>query len=237
MICIGAFLIAFVFAYWQSDILIVIVLRPLKEAAPTMKLATLSLTEGFMTTMKIALYAALVMTLPVIGWQLWRFVEPGLLPRERRWTKNLVFPIMASFFAGTAFCYYVILPIAVNFFLTDLGNTFTPVFSYGAYVDFTVVFLLAMGIMFQLPLLIALLDAIGIMPVEILRSHRRHAIVVAFILGAIFSPPDVISQTLVSLPLIALLEIGIMLADFFRRHRNNEDLSDTDKQNMEEMGS
>lgn len=233
LLCIGAFVVSFLAAYAFSDRLILFILKPLKDAAPTLKLATLSLTEGFVTTLKLALYAAFILCLPVTLWQCWRFIEPGLVQREKVWFKTLLFPMIGAFFVGTAFCYFAVLPMAIRFFLTDLGNSFQIVFSYGAYVDFSVVFLLIMGLMFQLPLLIALLDSVGLVPVHLLQSHRRHTIVGAFILGAIFSPPDVVSQILVSVPLILLLEAGIQLAHFFRKRQIKDSSREADIQKVE----
>lgn len=219
LLCIGVFLAFFALSWGQSPTLVAIVLRPLKAVNPELRLATLTITEGFLTTLKLSLFAALVATIPIAFWQAWCFIRPGLLAPERRWLGLLFPPMLFAFFGGAAFCYFGILPVAIRFFLADLGNSFSPVFSYAGYVEFTVVFMLAMGAMFQTPLLMALLDGLGILPVERLREHRRYAAVGAFILAAIFSPPDVMSQLMVALPLLLLMEGGIWFTLLCRRQR------------------
>lgn len=233
LLCIGVFLAFFVLAWVQSPKLVAIILHPLKAVNPELRLATLTITEGFLTTLKLALYCALAATFPIAVWQGWRFVEPGLLEPERRWLRFLIPPMFFAFFAGAAFCYFGILPVAIRFFLADLGNSFSPVFSYAGYVEFTLIFMLAMGAMFQTPLLMALLDGVGILPVERLREHRRYAIVGAFIIAAIFSPPDVVSQLLVAAPLLLLIEGGIWFTVLCRRHRFKDPTNVADIQKVE----
>ena len=232
LLCIGVFLAFFVLAWVQSPLLVAFVLHPLKAVNPELRLATLTITEGFLTTLKLALACALVATLPVALWQAWRFIEPGLLEPERHWLRFLFPPMLLAFFFGAAFCYFGVLPLAVRFFLADLGSSFSPVFSYAGYVEFTLVFMLAMGAMFQTPLLMALLDGIGILPVERLREHRRHAVVGAFIVAAVLSPPDIVSQMLVAVPLVLLLEGGIWFT-LACRHRFKDRAPRADIQKVE----
>jgi len=211
------FLAVFAVCYWHSDKIVFWVLFPLKQIAPDLKLSALSLTEAFFTTLKVAAYTSIGISLPFFFWQTWAFVEPGLLPRERFWVKLLFFPMVFSFIAGALFCYFLALPLALRFLISTLENQFTPNFSYSSYVDFASIFILSTGIIFEVPIFLAILDNIGILPAERVVQRRKEGIVVAFILGAIFSPPDVLSQFLVSIPLVFLFEFGIWFSFLLRK--------------------
>lgn len=217
IIAVASVFAGFLAAWAASDSLVPLALHPLKQAVPGLRLVTLSVTEGFVTTIKLSAWAGITLAFPVIVWQVWAFVAPALTPAERPWAMALLVPALFCFAAGAAFCWAVILPPALGFLIAANGADFLPSISYGAYIDFVVVFMLVTGILFELPLLLAFLDAVGILPVERLRSHRRHCIVAAFIVGAIFSPPDVVSQVLVSVPIVLLTEAGIWLS-LLRRH-------------------
>ncbi|HOY69173.1 MAG TPA: twin-arginine translocase subunit TatC, partial [Candidatus Ozemobacteraceae bacterium] len=209
---LAAALAGFLAAWAASDHLIHLALHPLRQAAPHLHLVTLSVTEGFVTTVKLAAWAGLTLAFPVVVWQVWAFVSPALTPSERPWAILLLLPALCCFLIGGLFCWGVVLPPALSFLIAANGTDFQPAFSYGAYIEFVITFMIVTGILFELPLLLAFLDAIGILPVETLRSHRRHAIVAAFVVGAVFSPPDVVSQLLVSVPIVFLTEAGIWLS-------------------------
>lgn len=217
LISVISALAGFLVAWAASGHLIPLALYPLKHVAPEIRLVTLSVTEGFVTTVKLSAWAGITLAFPVVIWQFWLFVAPALTPGERPWALILLVPALFCFAIGAFFCWAVILPPALKFLIAANGADFLPSISYGAYIDFVVVFMLVTGILFELPLLLAFLDAVGILPVEKLRSHRRHCIVIAFIAGAIFSPPDVVSQFLVSVPIVFLTEAGIWLSVLRRR--------------------
>lgn len=217
IIVVASAFTCFLAAWAASGRLIPLALYPLKQVAPEMRLVTLSVTEGFVTTVKLSAWAGITLAFPVIIWQIWAFVSPALTPSERPWAMVLLVPALFCFVLGGFFCWAVLLPPSLGFLIASNGTDFLPSISYGAYIDFVVVFMLVTGILFELPLLLAFLDAIGILPVETLRSHRRHCIVIAFIVGAIFSPPDVVSQVLVSVPIVFLTEAGIWLSVLRRR--------------------
>jgi sec-independent protein translocase protein TatC len=217
LFCLYSFLVVFGLTYWQADFFIRLLLSPIRALRPELKLAALSVTEGFMTTLRVSGYAAFILCLPLFLYQIWRFVEPGLTRREGFWVKVLFFPMMFSFLAGMAFCYLVVLPVSLRFLLESLGSEFAPMFSYAGYVDFTSLFILLMGITFQIPFLIAFLDRTGLFPAERVKSRRKEGIVLCFVLGALVSPPDVFSQFSVALPLILLLEAGIWFSIVLRK--------------------
>ncbi|RCK78468.1 MAG: Twin-arginine translocation protein TatC [Candidatus Ozemobacter sibiricus] len=219
LICLSTFLAAFLIAWWQSERLIRWALAPLQTAMPEARLAALTVTEAFLTTIKLAGVAGLAACSPVIVWQIWRFVAPGLLPQERFWTKVVLLPAMGFFLVGVLFCYHLVLPVALRILLQS-GEFLALTLSYAAFVEFELMFLLVMGMLFELPLLILFLDTTGLFPAERLRAHRRHLVVGAFVVGGVLSPPDVVSQFLVALPLLALAEAGLWLATLARTARS-----------------
>ncbi|MBF0406943.1 MAG: twin-arginine translocase subunit TatC [Candidatus Riflebacteria bacterium] len=213
---------AFFFISWNySDFFASQLIKPLKSCKPDVKLAALSVTETFFTSMKLAFYCSLAFSTPFFLWHSWKFVEPGLKPREKNIANILIIPSMLCFIFGSAFCYLFLLPVSIKFLLTGMGDNFIAVFSYSSYVDFSILFLTLIGIVFQAPLLMIFLDLLGLFPVERMKKNRKITVLGAFIIGAILSPPDVFSQILVSLPLIILIEIGFILINIIRKYIPN----------------
>jgi len=179
-------------------------------------------TEPFWTHIKVAFLAGLLLAVPVIFYELWRFVSPGLLPRERRYAGPFVLLSTFFFLVGSAFCYFVVLPFAMNFLITFDAHL-KPVLSVGQYVDFCIKFLLAFGLVFELPLAITLLSRMGLTTPEFLARNRKYAVLLAFVFAAILTPtPDVFNQTLMAGPMILLYEVGILAAKVFRKRKPEE---------------
>ena len=169
--------------------------------------------EAFWMHMKIALLTGLMLVLPVILHQIWKFISPGLLPHEKRYA--LPFVVLASiFFAfGLLFCFYLVLPFALKFLLTYKTENLKPMISVGNYVDFTSKFLLAFGLIFELPLAIGIAAKMGLVTPQWLSKNRKYAILINFTIAAILTPtPDIFNQTLMALPMCLLYEVGIVAA-------------------------
>ena len=164
----------------------------------------------FVTPLKLAVFAAIVIAMPVLLYQFWAFVAPGLYRRE----KKLAMPILASaialFYVGCAFAYFLVLPAVAKFTtgVAPAGVTVMP--DIGRYLDFALMLFLAFGLSFEVPVAIVILAAIGVVTVSQLASARRYAIVGAFVLAAIFAPPDALSMVLLAVPLCLLYEVGIL---------------------------
>ncbi len=176
-------------------------------------------TEALFASIKISLLTGVVLSLPVMLYQFWKFIEPALLPREQRWAIPL-FCLAASFFAlGLAFCNLVILPLVIRFFVTfGMDRALTPQMAVGTYVDFNVKFLLIFGFAFELPLVLTLLARAGIVSAMLLSQYRRHAIMTAVILSAVITPDATLfTMLLMAVPLIILYEVGIIGARVFGR--------------------
>lgn len=219
--CLAAYMAAFLLCYSQTTLLLRLVMRPLRVNFPEIRLTALTITESFFTTMKLAAWAGLIVVFPVLVWHVWQFVSPGLLPRERRFAAWSLLPMLLLFVAGCCACYFGFLPFILKLMISGMGSDLNANFSYAAYVDFILVSLMISGILCELPLLLVFLDATSIWTVEQAVAYRRHGIVIAFVIGGIFSPPDVISQFLVTIPLLLLMEIGIRLAFFCRNFRTS----------------
>ena len=169
--------------------------------------------EAFMTDLKVGFFGALVVAMPVIAWQTWGFVAPGLYKNERRMVWPFVILSTLLFAVGIALCYYGILPYAIEFFTSyNAKSGVTTQLKVEEYLSFIIRFLVAFGAVFQTPLIIFFLARMGLVTAEGLRHFRRYAIVLGFVLAATITPPDPGSQVAVALPFILLYEIGIVTA-------------------------
>jgi sec-independent protein translocase protein TatC len=185
----------------------------------TTKLIFLSPAEGFWMNMKIAMVAALILALPVIFQQLWSFISPGLHVKEKKYVVPFVLIATVLFLVGGSFCFFIVLPFAMEFLLTyKVGDFMMPMLSVGQYVDFCLKFILAFGAVFELPIIIIFLTKMGFVTPKTLAKHRKYAILIAFIVAALLTPtPDAFNQTLMAVPMIILYEVGILMSRIFIR--------------------
>jgi sec-independent protein translocase protein TatC len=167
---------------------------------------------------------------PFIMYQLWKFISPGLMQKERKYVGFFVFFSSLFFGIGVLFCYFFLLPFAVPFLMTYKTENLIAIIRIGDYIDFILKFLLASGIVFELPLIIVLLSRMGIVNPDTLAKYRKFAFLGAFIIGAILTPtPDVFNQTILSVPIYLLYEIGILAARLFgkRKKPGSKELTET----------
>jgi sec-independent protein translocase protein TatC len=169
--------------------------------------------EAFWMHLKVSFVAALIFALPVIFLQFWKFISPGLLPKEKKYFVPFFFSATLLFSSGAAFCALIVLPFAMTFLLGYKTGNMTPMLSVGSYVDFCLKFILAFGAVFELPLVIIFLTRFGIVTPATLARHRKYAVLMAFIMAAALTPtPDAFNQVLMAIPIIVLYEIGIVLS-------------------------
>lgn len=179
-----------------------------------------TLTEPFMSHMKIGLISGTILAVPVILHQIWKFISPGLLSHERRYAGRFVFFSTIFFGAGVLFCFLFLLPVAIPFLVTYKTEHLKPIIKIGEYIDFTLKFMIASGAVFELPLGMLLLGRMGIITYKTFSGFRKYAFLLSFVLGALITPtPDVFNMTLMSLPIYLLYEFGLFGVRIFGRRK------------------
>jgi sec-independent protein translocase protein TatC len=181
---------------------------------PVEKLVFIAPQEAFIARIKIAFFGGLFLSLPFVLYHIWRFISDGLNPKERKYV--LIFgPLSFVFFVlGAGFGYFIIVPIGIKFLLGFATDSIVPMISLERYVSFVGTLIFAFGIVFQLPLIISFLTKIGVVTPRFLSKRRRYAVVFIFITAAVLTPPDVVTQLFMAVPLLALYEVGIVFSRF-----------------------
>lgn len=175
-----------------------------------------AVTTPFFVPMKVAMLAAFVISLPHTLYQVWSFIAPGLYSHERRFMAPLVVASTLLFFAGMCFAYFLVFPVVFGFIAGTAPEGVAVMTDIGNYLDFVITLFMAFGIAFEVPVAVVLLVYFGLVNIETLKDIRSYVIVGAFVIGAIFTPPDVISQIMLAVPLWLLYEAGILVAGFLR---------------------
>jgi sec-independent protein translocase protein TatC len=178
--------------------------------------------EGWLTYLKTALVAGFFLALPYILWQVWLFVAPGLYKKEKRWALFFVMLTSILFMVGSIFGYFYVFPYAFEFFtgiLQDTSVVFLP--QMNSYLGFVFKLLLAFGVIFELPLIVFVVAMTGLVSIEKLFSFQKYMIVVSFFVAALLTPPDVITQIIMGIPMILLYELGLLCAWIFKRKKKN----------------
>lgn len=169
--------------------------------------------ELFITHLKVSVVLGLVVAFPYIFWEIWRFVSPGLYDRERQAARGVVFVCSALFLSGILFGYYVIAPFAVTFLTTyNIPGIDQALPALSSYINYLIMFTVPAGLIFELPVVAYFFTRIGLITPEFMRAYRRHAFVVILIVAAVITPPDVVTQMLIGIPLYILYEISIIIS-------------------------
>jgi sec-independent protein translocase protein TatC len=175
-----------------------------------------AVTTPFFVPMKVAILAAFVISLPHTLYQVWAFIAPGLYLHERRFMAPIVVVSTLLFFAGMAFAYFLVFPVVFGFIIGTAPESVAVMTDIGNYLDFVITLFIAFGMAFEVPIAVVLLVRFGLVTIKTLKEIRSYIIVGAFVLGAIFTPPDVISQIMLAVPLWLLYEAGILAAGFVK---------------------
>lgn len=220
MVSVTAVLLCSALAYAFSDKLFMILAKPLP---PNTNFAFIRLVEPFFTYLKVSLLTGIFLSSPVIIYQIWAFIAPGLHENERKWVWPIVISSVILFIGGVLFCYFIVLPVGFPFFLSFATDTIRPMLSMDEYFSFITKFLLAFGIVFEIPLFILFLSLLGIVDAKMLSAYRKYAILGIFIVAAILTPtPDAFSQLLMAGPMMLLYEVGIIVARIFGKKATDE---------------
>tara|TARA_R110000765_G_scaffold281195_1_gene378525 strand:- start:522 stop:1298 length:777 start_codon:yes stop_codon:yes gene_type:complete len=225
---VAALVAAFLVSMFFADEIFGILVQPLTDAFPAGegKIIYTKLYEAFFVEIKVAMFAAFFLAFPIISNQLWAFVAPGLYANEKKAFLPFLVATPVLFVAGASLAYFIVMPTAFRFFLGFEGQvgglTQEALPAMGDYLSLVMQFILAFGVCFQLPVLLLLLNRAGIVSRQQLKSVRRYMIVGAFALAAILTPPDVVSQLMLGLPLILLYEVSLLIMWFTERKKGKE---------------
>ena len=204
------------------------VAQPLMSVLPenTSMIAT-DVVAPFFVPIKVAMMAAFLVTLPNTLYQIWAFVAPALYQNEKRLIAPLILSSVTLFFSGMAFCYFLVFPVMFKFFagVTPLGVSMAT--DIDKYLSFILTLFLAFGITFEVPVAVILLNRMGVVPLETLQAARPYIIVISIILAAIFTPPDILSQILLAIPMIVLYELGVLVCRMSGKRENHNENTDT----------
>ena len=224
IICFAAVGIGFVLSYGFKEKLFQILTRPLIGVMqPGDRLIFTGLPEAFFTYLKVSFLSGIILAVPVIFYQFWIFVAPGLYDKEKRMIFPIVFLSTFFFVGGAFFGYFIVFPYGFKFFLGFASETIRPLPSMREYLSFASTLLLAFGLVFELPLIVTFLAKLGIVSVSFLKKNRKYAILLFFTVAAILTPPDVVTQIMMALPLMVLYEISIIGAKVFGKKKPAED--------------
>ncbi|MBM2853222.1 MAG: Sec-independent protein translocase protein TatC [Steroidobacteraceae bacterium] len=216
---IATLVIAVPCLYFANDIFSWLSAPLLAQMPPGTSLIATSVVAPFMTPFKLALLAAFFFAMPVILYQIWAFIAPGLYRHERRFALPLFVSSVVLFYAGAAFAYSVVFPTAFRFFVKTTPEGVRMMTDITQYMDFAVLLFFAFGLAFEIPVATVLLVRTGLVKLQTLTSNRGYVLLAIFIIAAFLTPPDPISQTLMALPMYALFEAGIIMARLLVRAR------------------
>ena len=196
--------------------------RPLqKELPPGSSLIATNITATFTTPFKLAFIFALILAMPYVLYQIWSFVAPGLYKKEQRFARPLLVSSILLFYCGVAFAYWIVFPIIFQFFVSTTPKGVLMMTDITQYMDFVLVMALSFGVAFEVPVAVVLLITTGMVSIEKIARARGYVLIGIFVIAAILTPPDAVSQTIMALPMYLLYEGGIIFARVLMRGKKN----------------
>jgi len=213
-----AVLIAFLPCAYYSNQLFDFLSKPLvSKLPPGQKLIATTVTATFTAPLKLSLVAGLLIAMPYVLYQIWAFVAPGLYRKEKRFAMPLLVSAIILFYLGVAFSYFLVFPLVFRFFVATTPHNVQLMADITNYLKFALTLFVAFGVAFETPVAVVLLVLTGLVSLEKLRSVRGYVLIGVFIIAAILTPPDVLSQTAMALPMYLLYEGGLVFAAIMRR--------------------
>ncbi len=210
--------VCFVVLYAVSDYLFELIRKPIG-----IDLVFLAPAEAFFVYLKISVYMAIFVSVPMILYQAWEFLAPGLLQSERKYTGAFVLSGVIFFLIGATFCYTMVLPYGLSFLIGYGGEGLTPMISVGNYISSVFKLTLAFGTIFEMPIVIVFLTKLGFVDPHTLGEKRSYFIVGSFVAASILTPPDVFTQIIMAVPMILLFELSVIVSKFFVNEKKGED--------------
>lgn len=218
-----AIIVCSIISYRYIDKIVEIITRP----AGKLEFIYLSPPELFVAYIKMSLVLGLIVSSPVVLYQIWGFIKPGLKAKERRYVIFAMLMGTVFLLIGVVFAYYIIIPMTIQFFTTMSVDKIEPLFSFGDYISFVSSLLLSFGVVFELPLLIILLTQLGLVKPATFRKYRKFVILIIFVMAAVLTPPDVFSQAMMAIPMVFLYEFSIIVSSIiYKRKRTRTETSD-----------
>ena len=197
--------------------------RPLQAQLPKgSSLIATSITATFTTPFKLAFIVALIIAMPYVLYEIWAFVAPGLYKKEKRFALPLLVSSIILFYCGVAFAYFVVFPVMFQFFISTTPKGVLMMTDISQYMDFVLVMALSFGAAFEVPVAVVLLITTGIVSIEKITAARGYVLIGIFVVAAILTPPDAVSQTIMAVPMYLLYEGGIIFARILRRGQKKE---------------
>ncbi len=216
LICIIAVAVAFFITYYFKERIFDILMRPFVLVMPAKSAFIFTgVTEAFVTYFKISVVMAIFVAAPVILYEFWMFVSPGLYDKEKRFVYPFIIFGSICFICGGLFCYFVVMPYIYRFFVSFAAEFIIPMPDLKSYMNLTLKLLIIFGFIFELPLVAFYLTKAGIINTKMLASKRRYAILGMFIISAFITPPDVASQLIMVIPMVGLYEVSILITRMF----------------------
>ena len=220
ILCVALFFL--VLGYFANDIYRLVASPALEHLRGNNAMIATEVGSAFFAPLKLAFYLSLYVAMPYILFQAWAFIAPGLYDNERRFALPLLISSILLFYAGILFAFFIVFPVFFGFMAATAPADVAIMTDISRYLDFVLSMFLAFGLAFEVPVLTILLVWSGIVSTAALRRYRPYIIIIAFVIGAILTPPDVLSQTLLSVPLWLLFEVGLLMATRFEDRRSSE---------------
>ncbi|MDX9906324.1 MAG: twin-arginine translocase subunit TatC [Bacteroidales bacterium] len=188
-----------------------------------LQIVNIQMSGQFMVHLYISLMTAVVVALPYLLWEIWSFVRPALLPKEKKYSKGIVFYSTLLFVLGVLFSYFLIVPLTINFFATySVSDSVNNTITLNSYISTIVSLTLSTGLVFELPIVVFFLTKVGILTPAFMRKNRKYVIVILLVLAAVITPPDVFSQIMVTIPMLLLYEMSIVISARVLKKRKEE---------------